>query len=208
MATDITNVFLNHSAACIWGAGILFGVSHTLLAGHACRARAAACGIGPTTYRLLYSLLAALLTGLWLWLAHALPDAPIYSFSGSVAVPFYALQTAGLVIILLSLRAFDAAIFLGLKTMPESGEAFVEHGIYRHMRHPMYTGFMLLLLASPVHSVNSLHFCLAVSVYFIIGSHFEERRMLGRHPAYAEYRRRVPAFVPRMGLFRPPGAAQ
>jgi len=208
MASDITNVFLGQSAPCIWGAGLLFGVSHTLLAGHACRARAAAWGIGRTNYRLIYSLLATLFTGLWLWLTQTLPDAPLYAFSCPACLPFYALQATGLVIILLSLRIFDAGIFLGLKAMPKGGEPFVEHSIYRYMRHPMYTGFMLLLLASPVHSVNSLHFCLAVSAYFIIGSYFEERRMLGRHPAYAEYRRRVPAFVPRMRLFRPPGTAQ
>jgi len=208
MTTGIMDFWLNQSAACIWGAGLIFGLSHTLLAGQTCRAWAARHRVNATAYRLAYSLLATLLTGLWLWLAHALPDHVLYALEGDAAVPLYAAQAIGLGIILLSLRAFDAAIFLGLKPMPAGGESFVESGIYRHMRHPMYTGFMLLLLASPVHSVNSLHLSLAISAYFIIGSFFEERRMLASHPDYDGYRRRVPAFIPIGPLFHRPGTSQ
>jgi len=196
------------SAAIIWLTAFTFGLSHSLLAGNPCKAWAAARGVMPSTYRLLYSLLATVLTALWLWLVHSLPDAPLYAFTGMPAVPLYALQAAGLMVILLSFRAFDAAVFLGLKPLPEGGESFVESGIYRHMRHPMYTGFVLLMLASPVHSINSLHVALAVSTYFIIGSIFEERRMLAAHPHYAGYRRRVSAFLPIGSFFRSPADSQ
>jgi len=73
---------------------------------------------------------------------------------------------------------------------------FAEHGIYRHMRHPMYSGVMLALLASPVHTVNSLNLFAVIATYFIIGSKFEERRMLVTYPQYAEYQQRVAAFIP------------
>jgi len=199
---------MSSSAAIIWVSTLLFGLSHSLLAANACRAWAARRGITPTSYRLFYSVLATILTGLWLWLIHSLPDAPLYAFEGIGSLPFYAVQLAGLIIILLSFRAFDAAVFLGLKAMPEGGEPFVESGIYRYIRHPMYTGFMALLLASPVHSINSLHFSLAVSAYFIIGSIFEERRMQGEHPDYAIYRKRVGAFLPIRALFHRRTATQ
>lgn len=196
------------SAAIIWFTALLFGLCHTLLAEKPCRAWAASRGITPTRYRLLYTLLAGILTALWLWLVHWLPDAPLYAFKGLAALPFHAMQLIGLLVILFSLRAFDAAVFLGLKQMPAGGEPFVESGIYRYMRHPMYTGFMLLMLGHPVHSMNSLHFALAVSAYFIIGSIFEERRMLLSHPGYAAYRRRVPAFFPIPPFIRRPPASQ
>ena len=184
------------SALYIWGAGLLFGLSHSLLATQVVRQQAARLGFTASAYRLFYSLLATLLTGLWLWMVHTLPDAPLYALEGIAAAPLFAMQTIGIGIILLSFRAFDAAIFLGLKDMPASGEPFVEQGMYRYLRHPMYSGFMLLLLASPMHSMNSLHLSLAISAYFIIGSLFEERRMLACHPAYSAYRHRVPAFIP------------
>jgi len=190
------------SAPYIWAAGLLFGVSHSLLATQMCRQYAARLGIRATSYRLYYSLLATLLTALWLWMVHALPDAPLYALEGGTRIAFFAMQAIGIGIILLSFRAFNAAIFLGLKNMPETGEPFVEKGIYRHMRHPMYSGFMLLLLASPVQSMNSLHLSLAVCAYFIIGSLFEEHRMQLLHPSYDKYRRCVPAFFPRIPLFQ------
>jgi len=199
---------MSSSAVIIWISALLFGLSHSLLAANACRAWAARHGISPTRYRLFYSVLASLLTLLWLWLIHSLPDAPLYAFEGISTLPFYAVQLTGLIIILLSFRAFDAAIFLGLKAMPASGEPFVESGIYRYIRHPMYSGFMALLLASPVHSINSLHFSLTVCVYFIIGSIFEERRMQGEHPDYAMYRKRVGAFLPIRALFHRRTASQ
>ncbi|MDQ6966207.1 MAG: NnrU family protein [Mariprofundaceae bacterium] len=199
---------MSSSITIIWMTALLFGLSHSLLAANACRAWAARRGVTPTAYRLLYSVLATILTALWLWLIHSLPDAPLYVFQGLSALPFYAIQIIGLTIILLSFRAFDAAVFLGLKPMPVSGEPFVESGIYRYIRHPMYTGFMALLLASPVHSMNSLHFSLAVSAYFIIGSIFEERRMQGEHPDYAVYRKRVAAFLPIRALFHRRAASQ
>lgn len=196
------------SAAAIWAAGLAFGLLHTITAGKYCRDLATRLGIAPHRYRLLYSLAASILTAAWLWLVHALPDAPLYHVDWPAAAPLLAMQLAGLVIILCSMRAFDAGIFLGLKAMPAGIEPFHETGIYRHIRHPMYSGFMLLMLASPVHSVNSLHFALAVCAYFVIGSRFEEARMLAAHPAYADYVRRVPAFVPRVALLRHHGAAQ
>ncbi len=199
----LAHPFWTHpSARYIWAAGLLFGLSHSLLATQTFRQYAPRLGLTPTSYRLYYSLLATLLTALWLWMVHTLPDAPLYALEGSAAIPLFAMQAIGIGIILLSFRAFDAAIFLGLKDMPATGEPFVEQGIYRYLRHPMYTGFMLLLLASPVHSMNSLHLSLAISVYFIIGSLFEEHRMQLLHPGYNEYRRCVPAFLPHIPLFR------
>ena len=84
--------------------------------------------------------------------------------------------------------------------MPPGGEPFSEKGIYRHLRHPMYAGVMLVLLASPQQSVNSLSLTLAVCLYFIVGCRFEERRMLAAHPQYADYCRRTPRFVPYQGI--------
>jgi protein-S-isoprenylcysteine O-methyltransferase Ste14 len=55
----------------------------------------------------------------------------------------------------------------------------------------------------PVMSWNLLALNLGVTLYFIIGSRFEEDKLLDEFgEAYAEYRRRTPAFLPR--LFRPP----
>jgi len=71
-------------------------------------------------------------------------------------------------------------------------------GIYKYIRHPMYAGAILFLFAKPEMSVNSFHVALAVSLYFIIGSRLEEKRMLVEHPDYAGYQQQVGAFVPKL----------
>jgi len=185
------------SVLWIWLSGLLFALIHSALASNTFKGHLLKAGVGRQAYRLAYSLLALVLTALWLWLVHGLPDSPLYRASGWLAVLLAAVQVGGLMVVVMSFRAFDGAMFLGLKPLPEHGEPFHESGIYRWLRHPMYSGVMLALLASPVQTVNSVHLSLGICLYFIIGSRFEERRMLAEHPSYADYCRRVAAFVPR-----------
>jgi len=187
-----------NSTAWIWFSGLLFALVHSVLATTALKQRLLQLGVDAQRYRLLYSLLALLLTILWLWWIHRLPDVPLYHLHGWPAWLLMAIQLLGIIVLWQSFRAFDAAVFLGLEPMPQAVEPFHEHGVYRHMRHPMYSGVMLVLLASPVQTVNSVQLALVICLYFILGSKLEERRMLRDHPDYADYMRRVPAFIPHM----------
>jgi len=182
----------------IWATGLAFAMIHSVLATQRCKDAFYQLGMNPKFYRLAYSILAVILTVLWLGFVHLLPDTPLYHLHGWVNGLMVVIQITGLWVLVLSLRAIDASAFLGLSTNIDEQDAFVEHGIYRHMRHPMYSGVMLALLASPAQTVNSLNLFAVIAAYFIIGSKFEERRMLITHPQYAEYQRRVPAFVPRL----------
>jgi len=188
------------SAVWIWISGLLFALVHSALATTGMKQRLLRLGIDAQRYRLGYSLLALLLTILWLVWMHQLPDAPLYHVHGWPSWVLMAIQLTGIAVLWQSFRAFDAALFLGLKSMPQAVEPFHEHGIYRYMRHPMYSGVMLILLASPVQTVNSMQLALVLCLYFILGSKLEEQRMLHDHPDYADYMRRVPAFIP--GLLR------
>jgi len=55
---------------------------------------------------------------------------------------------------------------------------------------------MLILLAMPIQTWNGLHLALVICFYFIVGSRYEEARMLLAHPSYASYQQRIPAFIP------------
>lgn len=173
---------------------LLFALLHSGMAASACKRRL---GMGPQRYRFVYSVVAVLTTVIWLVFAHWLADTPWYRLTGWPAWVLIAVQLLGLLIAIASLRAFDARMFLGLAPMPEAGEPFHERGIYRYIRHPMYAGAMLALIASPVQSVNSANLVAAICLYLLLGSRLEEARMQAAHPEYADYRRRVGAFVPR-----------
>lgn len=180
----------------IWISGALFAAIHSLFAAAWCKHQFYRLGMSAQRYRLLYSIFATILTGLWLLYICQLTDAPLYTVHGGFAWVFILLQLAGISIALISLRSFDAKLFLGLTAPTDDVDPFHEHGLYRYVRHPMYSGVMLALLSSPTQSVNSFNLALIICGYFIVGSWLEERRMLNAHPHYADYQRRVPAFIP------------
>ncbi|MCF7822366.1 MAG: isoprenylcysteine carboxylmethyltransferase family protein [Mariprofundaceae bacterium] len=192
----------------VWISSLLFALIHSLFAAEWCKTLFYQYDMTPHRYRLLYSLFAVVLTSLWLFYIYQLPDTPLYQVKGWPSVLLLVIQLSGLWVVLLSLKSFDTALFLGIKPMTGGREPFHEYGIYHHIRHPMYSGFILILFASPVQSVNSLNLAIAVALYFLIGSRFEERRMLLMHPEYADYQKRVPAFVPWRALFRGPRGPQ
>ncbi len=188
---------MDTAALWIWLYTLLFALAHSLLASDKVKQRVYKLGLQAHHYRLIYSLIGVLTTGLWLWAIAGLPDAPLYVVDGWWRFALYALQGLGVLIALAALQPIDGAVFLGLKKA-EQTDPFVVQGIYQYIRHPMYAGVMLFLLAKPDMTVNSLHFALAVSVYFVIGSRLEEKRMLAEHPGYTDYQQKVGAFLPKL----------
>ena len=180
----------------IWISGALFAVIHSLFASTWCKQRFYQLGMRPQRYRLLYSIFATILTGLWILYIYQLADAPLYEIDGWSRWLMISVQLIGASIALISLRSFDTKLFLGIADAPDDREPFHEHGLYRYVRHPMYTGVMLVLFANPSQSINSFNLALIISCYFIAGSWLEERRMQHLHPHYADYCSRVSAFIP------------
>ncbi len=79
----------------------------------------------------------------------------------------------------------------------------VVHGLYRWVRHPLYTAGLLFIWLTPVMSINLLALNIGLSVYLVVGAIFEERKLLQAFgPAYAEYQQRTPMLVPALRLRR------
>ncbi len=182
----------------------MYGVVHSLLASRLAKL-ALERWLGRRVrryYRLGFSLIAMVTFLPVLVLGIFLPDRRIYS----IPLPWFALtvllQMASLVGLLYSVRQTGPARFLGLDTALDPGEArrdLVARGLYRHVRHPLYTCTLLFLWLMPVMTWNLLAFNLGVTAYFIIGSRFEEDKLIEEYgPAYIEYRRLTPAFLPRL----------
>ncbi len=184
------------SGLWIWLSGLLFAVVHSVLASQSCKQYLYRHGLKEPRYRLLYSVFSVLTTAVWVWFVHQLADASLYQTDGLIWLVMVALQVLGLIVALLAFQPIDGLVFLGVRKAKLGTDPFIVSGIYRWLRHPMYMGAMLILLAMPEQSYNGLHFSLVICVYFIVGSRFEEQRMLKEHPEYATYQVSVPAFIP------------
>jgi protein-S-isoprenylcysteine O-methyltransferase Ste14 len=188
--------------ALLW---IGFGVGHSLLA-HPPVQRKLARRLGPAT-RLAYNLFAlvhlAVVWGIGRWLAagaepFARPDALI-------AVQ-WTMVLAGTVLMVAGLREYDLGRFAGtwhlrhrVAPTEEPAEPLVTGGLHRYMRHPLYTAGFLILWGL-VDGPFALATAAWASAYLVIGTWFEERKLLRLYgAAYRAYRRRVPAYVPWKG---------
>jgi len=77
------------------------------------------------------------------------------------------------------------------------------HGVYGWLRHPMLAGGLFFLMTNGP-SLNNLIFIPMYALYMVIGSHYEERRLIqifGQD--YLTYRDHVGAFLPRLWSLRP-----
>lgn len=70
--------------------------------------------------------------------------------------------------------------------------------LYRHVRHPLYVGWFLAFWCAPTMTLTHLLFAAVTTAYIIVATLLEERDLVAAHPQYADYRRKVPRFVPRL----------
>ena len=90
---------------------------------------------------------------------------------------------------------------------PSTRDTLVEHGPYAHVRHPIYVGLLLefagLVLVRPTLAAA---LACAIGVAWVhIQARCEETDLLQRLPAYRQYMKHVPRFLPRIHARRPWG---
>jgi protein-S-isoprenylcysteine O-methyltransferase Ste14 len=181
---------------------LLFAVQHTVMARARFKRQWTRLVPAPAeraTYVLFASLLLALLY--WLW-------QPVGGTVWRLPEPgrgvLLAVYAAGWVIALSSTFLISHFDLFGVRQayLHARGQAyrpppFTERGLYRRVRHPLMTGFLVVFWAAPTMTAGHLLFAAAATGYILVGITFEERdlkRSLGG--AYASYLTRVPALVP------------
>jgi len=190
------DLIMLYSILMILFSGFIFALAHSLLATNRCKQLFVNHKLLMHHYRFAYVVISIITTVLWLMFIRGLPDVPLFQIEGVLAWALRCVQLMGLLVLYASLRPIDIGVFLGFRSFPEGLDPFIEKGIYRYVRHPMYLGIMIILFAMPQQSINSLMFYLVICVYLVLGSKFEERRLMRAHIEYIEYCRRVPAFIP------------
>jgi protein-S-isoprenylcysteine O-methyltransferase Ste14 len=99
---------------------------------------------------------------------------------------------------------FDLRYVLGIKQIDEMREGgktepmeFNTTGILEYVRHPWYSGAILLVWAFGPISDVSLVSKIILTAYIIIGTFLEENKLIREiGEPYLEYRKRVPMFIP------------
>src|SRR5438552_8734 len=107
-----------------------------------------------------------------------------------------ALCAAGLVLMFAAFASIRSAVQIAPE--PRAGARLATTGIYRYLRHPIYTAIVLLVaglfLRKPTTAVAIA--AAAVVGFLLIKVRFEEQLLLARYPEYAAYKRRTWGIIP------------
>ncbi|MGW8367140.1 MAG: methanethiol S-methyltransferase [Gammaproteobacteria bacterium] len=87
-------------------------------------------------------------------------------------------------------------VWLQLRGKPYTPLKFTTPGVYKLVRHPLYTGWLFAFWATPQMTVTHLVFAAISTAYILAAIQFEERDLQEFHPQYAAYKRKVPMLFP------------
>ncbi len=184
------------------GLVFLFGFFHSLMA----RARFKAWWtqyVPEEAERSMYVLQSSLFLALAMWQWQPMP-ATLWLVEGTAAAIFYGLFGLGLALVLISTFLIDHFELFGLRQVwfankgrPMVKPVFKTPFLYRHVRHPMQLGVILVVFSTPHMTAGHLLFASLMTVYILIGLYFEERSLVREFgPTYLAYKARVPMLIP------------
>jgi protein-S-isoprenylcysteine O-methyltransferase Ste14 len=180
---------------------LVYGVLHSLLASFPAKAAARRL-FGPVAdrvYRLAFNTV-AMVTFIPVLVILGLHAGPVI-VRLSMPIAAFALAGQGIAFILFVLAVFQTrpASFFGLRQLgvETADSGLLTSGAYAIVRHPLYSLALILLWLFPIMTTGSLAFNLGSTLYILIGSELEERRLMVEFgEEYRRYRSRVARLIP------------
>ncbi len=197
MRTDISTVL---ALTAVWGGYFLL---HSLLASLTVKRWVA--GRWPDLmplYRLFFNAAATVLLIPPLWLTFHLRGPFLWQWTGGEWWLANGLAIAAVLAVFWSLRYYDSGEFLGTRQWRrkersvEDQERFHVSDLHRFVRHPWYSLSLVMVWTRDMDLSFLVSACL-ISLYFVLGSRLEERKLITYHgETYRRYRKQVPGLIP------------
>ncbi|MFT5052384.1 MAG: protein-S-isoprenylcysteine O-methyltransferase Ste14 [Chlamydiales bacterium] len=190
--------------AILINAGLLtvFAVQHTIMARPAFKDRWTKV-IPEAAERSTFVMVTNILFIVLYWQWRPMPDV-VWSVDGVMATVILAVFAAGWAIVLLATFMIDHFDLFGMRQVtlylqgkPYTPPRYVEHFLYRWVRHPIMLGFIIAFWAAPEMSQGRLLFAAMSTAYAVVGVHIEERDLVKVHgDGYRSYQKRVSMLLP------------
>jgi protein-S-isoprenylcysteine O-methyltransferase Ste14 len=184
----------------------LFGVQHSVMARERFKrwwTRLVPAPIERSTYVLFSSLALVVLFVFWRPIPQVVWDVePVWG-----RWLLWGIFALGWVVVVVSTELLDSRQLFGLRQVwnylrdREPAEpSFRTPGLYRWVRHPLMSGFLISFWATPTMTVGHLTFSIGMTAYILVGTTIEERDLLRQFgDRYRRYREEVPMLIPGFG---------
>jgi protein-S-isoprenylcysteine O-methyltransferase Ste14 len=192
---------------------LLFGLVHSVFASFTFKDRVRN-WLGERGYygffRLFYNILAVVTFAPVLAVVAIKPGKDVYNLGESWQLPMAVIRAVGMTGLVLSLTQIDFLRFIGVRQvwayfrgnrLPLPEEPLQTGGVFALVRHPLYLFSLMLIWSSTRITASALGFNVAATIYFVVGSIFEERKLAAEFgQQYRDYRARVPWLIPGLPL--------
>ncbi|MGA1329610.1 MAG: methyltransferase family protein [Candidatus Nanopelagicales bacterium] len=106
----------------------------------------------------------------------------------------------GLAFLILFLAAISLRPALTASPVPKHSAPLIQSGIYRYVRHPMYSAVITVGAAVMLGNPTLLTMIVWVALIIVLfnKAHYEDQLLLAKHPSAKDYQSKVGAFVPKL----------
>ena len=126
-------------------------------------------------------------------------DVPFLHFTlpSIVKDVFLVVSLTGIVIAVLSMMQLN--IHLSPFPSPKKGSKLVQNGLYKYVRHPIYSGILIALFGYGLYTSSSYRLIISVTllVLFYHKSRYEETRLQFTFSDYKSYQKTTGRFFPK-----------
>lgn len=161
-------------------------------------------------YRLAYNVFSIVSFMIVLIIAALTPDRTLYVVPFPwVAIPII-IEMLAVAALIAGVMQTDALDFLGVRQLlakrKRDPSRLVTTGLYRYVRHPLYSAGLVFIWLLPLMTARLLVLDLSLTVYIVVGAYFEERKLRQKFGLeYSEYAAVTPRFIPFLNKIKLPG---
>jgi protein-S-isoprenylcysteine O-methyltransferase Ste14 len=149
-------------------------------------------------YRLFYSIVSVIGLLVMIVFLAFVSSGSLFPVTSIVQYVSLSMTVIGVIVIRRAFQHYSLKEFLGLEA--DVGLKLQKAGILKHIRHPLYSGTILILIGMFMYSptVATLITVLVTFAYLAVAIPLEERKLIKKFGnTYLQYRKKVPALIPR-----------
>ena len=157
-------------------------------------------------YRIFYNIFSLITLIAPVYLMKTIESRPVFTWQGIMQFPRFAILLLALILFREGAKKYDIGFFLGIKqlktgkgsTLLDAKEMFAATGVFGLIRHPWYSGALLLVWSFfQVYTATTVITAVVLSIYLVTGTLLEEKKILAEYrESYTNYKKDVSMLFP------------